>query len=174
MKKIIQLVLLVCFMMGLSQCATKYKKNSWGNNSKWGHGFNETRLQQDQYRVQFKANGFTTVQRSIDFALYRSAELTMAAGYPSFVVLDQDSWYDVHQYHSPGYETTETTSTYRKGKSTTATRTRYVPGSVQTVESPQAMLTIQMIQRTIQPGEHGYNAAELKRSLKASYGKKLP
>ena len=49
-------------------------------------GFEETRLQEQVYRVSFKANRYTSETDVIDFLFFRSAELTLQSGYTHFIV----------------------------------------------------------------------------------------
>ncbi|HUJ73711.1 MAG TPA: hypothetical protein VL359_02590 [bacterium] len=54
-------------------------------------GYEEVRLQPDVYRVSFQGNAETRPVDVIDFAFLRCAELTLAAGYTHFVVLQQSA-----------------------------------------------------------------------------------
>jgi hypothetical protein len=53
-----------------------------------GGGYEETRLQENMYRVSFRGNRYTSEQDVIDFLYLRCAELTLAAGYSHFEVVE--------------------------------------------------------------------------------------
>ena len=57
----------VALMLGLTGCATEYHRSGLTG------GFSETRLAPDLYRVYFAGNGFSTDERTQDFALLRAA-----------------------------------------------------------------------------------------------------
>jgi hypothetical protein len=50
-------------------------------------GYEETRLQEDMYRVSFRGNRYTAEQDVIDLLYLRCAELTLDAGYSHFEVV---------------------------------------------------------------------------------------
>ena len=50
-------------------------------------GYEETRLQENVYRVSFKGNRYTLETAVLDYMYLRSAELTREAGYSHFVIL---------------------------------------------------------------------------------------
>lgn len=50
-------------------------------------GYQETRLQDQMYRVTFQGNPVTRPGAVLDMALLRCGELAQAAGYPAFVLL---------------------------------------------------------------------------------------
>jgi len=52
-------------------------------------GYEEVRLQPDMYRVYFQGNSETPMVRVIDFAFLRCAELTLAAGFTHFAIVQQ-------------------------------------------------------------------------------------
>lgn len=50
-------------------------------------GFEETRLQENVYRVSFKANAYTAETDVLDYMYLRSAELTKEAGFSHFLIV---------------------------------------------------------------------------------------
>lgn len=74
--------LLPCVM--LTSCATGYGKSGLFTN-----GYDEKQLSADAYRVEFKGNEATSLQSTYEYAMRRSAELTLAKGYEYFVVTDK-------------------------------------------------------------------------------------
>lgn len=55
-----------------------------------GHGYRESQIADNRYRVEFKMRGDERFQ-AMDYALLRAAELTLVAGYDWFVVVDRHS-----------------------------------------------------------------------------------
>ena len=52
-----------------------------------GFGYEETRLQENVYRISFKANRTTEETAVLDYLYLRAAELTQAAGFSHFLVI---------------------------------------------------------------------------------------
>ena len=94
MKKMI--ILIPVFF--LFSCATSYHhKNFFG-------GYTDYQLEPDIFRVSFKGNSKTSIERAVDFALLRSAELTLKNGCKYFTVLYRDQyiqedWVYTHHYY---------------------------------------------------------------------------
>lgn len=72
-------------VFALNGCATNYQAAST-----FGYGFKETKLGPDRYRVTFKGNDMTDVDRATDFALLRCADLAIANGFSHVDVLTTD------------------------------------------------------------------------------------
>lgn len=68
----------LCLVVTLSACATAYQRDGLTS------GFSETQLDENVWRVTFEGNGYTREQQAEDFALLRSAELTLEKGYTHF------------------------------------------------------------------------------------------
>lgn len=73
------IALLSLFLVG---CATGYQKNSFSG------GYVDTQLAKDIFKVEFSGNGYTSSSKVKEYALRRSAELTIEQGYNHFVILD--------------------------------------------------------------------------------------
>ena len=71
----------------LASCATGY-----GQKSFFSGGFEDTQLGPDIFRISFSGNDSTSMARTKDFALLRSAELALENGYPYFVVVNEREW----------------------------------------------------------------------------------
>ena len=81
---ICQLLILVTTMVWFASCtpvATPYQPKHEG------YGYEESRLQQNLYRVSFRANRYTSETDVMDYLYLRSAELAKAAGYAHFLVV---------------------------------------------------------------------------------------
>ena len=68
----------------LSACSTSYQNNGWSG------GYSETRLDDNVFKVSFRGNAYTGKERTEDFILLRSAELTLENGYAYFSVMNED------------------------------------------------------------------------------------
>lgn len=54
-------------------------------------GYSEQRIETDRYRVSFTGNDATSLDTVRNYALYRAAELTVAAGYDHFTVVSRST-----------------------------------------------------------------------------------
>ena len=83
---------LIAFLavMVMAGCASQpdYRQASNG-----GFGYTESKLSETQYRVHFKGRG-SDKSKAMDYAMYRSAELTLLKGYDWFVVTDRETMVD--------------------------------------------------------------------------------
>ena len=66
-------------------CATSYQKDGFTG------GFSETQMSENVWRVHFKGDGFTSMEKATDFCLLRSAELTVENGYKYFSLMEENS-----------------------------------------------------------------------------------
>lgn len=115
MKRLFTILFLVVFMQS---CATTYQSAGFTG------GFSETQLDENIFRVTFYGNGYTGRERVTDFALLRSAELTIEHGYKYFVTIDSDSFSKNSSYTTPirSY-TTGSAYSYGRHMSVSATTT---------------------------------------------------
>jgi hypothetical protein len=90
-----QWIILVIIIFILSGCATKYQ--SIGITG----GYTETRLGNNIFAVSFKGNGFTSRERTKDFTLLRSAELTLKNGYKYFIIKSSENYTRHSTYTTP-------------------------------------------------------------------------
>jgi hypothetical protein len=54
-------------------------------------GYEDSKLQDDQFNVAFNANGFTSPVRAKNYFLFRCAEITVQNGYDFFVIVSGDA-----------------------------------------------------------------------------------
>src|SRR5258707_3696533 len=76
---------LLPFFLGpmlLCSCATPYRPLK--NNT----GYSDTTIASNQFRVTFRGNPDTPLERAYDFAMLRCAEVTQEHGFSHFAVLD--------------------------------------------------------------------------------------
>jgi hypothetical protein len=57
-------------------------------------GYSDTQVGENTFRVSFEGNGLTPLAKVSDFALLRSAEVTLDHGYPYFVIVNATAVYD--------------------------------------------------------------------------------
>jgi len=88
MKKILLLCALTTI---LCSCATPYHK--YGNWS--GGGYTDLKIQDNIFKVTFGGNGYPNRGEVADFALLRSAEVTIENGYSYFVITKENAWSQV-------------------------------------------------------------------------------
>jgi hypothetical protein len=82
MKKLLLLVL----CLGIMGCETAYRIQSFKG------GYADYQLQDDIYKVEFKANAFTDADKAQDYALLRCSEVTLNNGYRYFIIVDEQSY----------------------------------------------------------------------------------
>ena len=116
MKRLVSII----SILSILSCATTYQSQGFSG------GFKETQLDVDVYSVVFNGNGFTSLEKTKDFTLLRSAELTLENGYKYFVIVDSDSFIDkkvgsiptqTYNYSTGQYDTTQQAFTANKPKS---------------------------------------------------------
>ena len=78
--------LFLLFILFLNSCATPYQTGGAMG------GFYETQLDENVFRVEFKGNAYTSMNKAVYFTLLRSAELTIENGYNYFVIVDENRY----------------------------------------------------------------------------------
>ena len=63
------------------------KSTSYGPKGFMG-GYSETQMGNDMYAVKFQGNGNTRPDKSVDFCMLRSADLTLEKGYKFFSIVE--------------------------------------------------------------------------------------
>ncbi len=159
----------------LTGCASPYQPIGFGG------GFSETQLSENIFQINFRGNGYTSSERAGDFAMLRSAELTLENGYKYFVLADNrddvenSSYTTPLQAHTTGHANTYGTinshgnygsysgSTY--GNSTTY----FTGGQTVNISKPRARNVIVMLNEKPKEG-FVFDAKFLQKSLKKKYG----
>jgi hypothetical protein len=77
-----RIIFLISALSLLVACATPYQ----GQEGSIRGGFSELRLDTDSFRVSFAANGYSNAQTARDYALLRSAEVTLENGFTHFLI----------------------------------------------------------------------------------------
>jgi hypothetical protein len=141
----------------LSSCATAYQKEGATG------GYTETQLDTNVFQVTFSGNGYTARQRATDFALLRSAELTLENGYNYFVIIDANQYSKNSSYTTP---TTTYGSATAYGNTAYGSATTY-GGQTYHISKPRASNTIVCFKE--KPEGFSYNANFIENSLKEKY-----
>ena len=129
---------LIAAIVTLAGCATAYQQKGFSG------GFDETQLDTNVWRVSFRGNGYTKGERAEDFALLRSAELTLANGFTHFAFAESRTGSEVSTYTAP--TTSYTTGSANivgnnvYGNATTSTR----GGGTTFIHRPSAVNTVVM------------------------------
>lgn len=147
----------------LQGCATGYQKEGATG------GYSHLQLDTDVYKVTFKGNGFTSRQRVSDFALLRSAEITLLNGYNYFIILDIDNYVSRSSYTTP--TTSQTNMNFNHyGNSVygNATTTTY-GGQTYNVSKPSYTNTIMCLTEKSDTS-FSYNAQFVASKIKEKYG----
>jgi hypothetical protein len=69
--------------VALSGCATAYQSKGFSG------GFSETLLASDMFKIDFSGNGYTSAERSSDFAMLRAADKSLELGCNYFGILNE-------------------------------------------------------------------------------------
>ncbi|GAB1535804.1 hypothetical protein ADMFC3_14350 [Geovibrio sp. ADMFC3] len=102
MKKLMLCILFATLILG---CSTKYQPHGLSG------GYSDTRLASNIFNVSFAGNGYTSRERSSDFALLRAAELTMENGFAYFLILDTENYTNTYTTGKT-YQTAGTYNSY--------------------------------------------------------------
>lgn len=151
-------IILIIFTLLIYGCATTYQKHSFTG------GYDETQLDANVFKVTFNGNGYTSRQRTTDFVLLRSAELTLENGYSYFIIIDSS------QYSTNVSHTTPTTthgSITTIGNTGNFSATTY-GGHTYNISKPSSANTIILFKE--KPEGFSYNAGFISNSLQNKYG----
>ena len=161
-------------ILSLYGCATGYKPvGAMG-------GFSSTQLDENVFTVSFKGNGYTGREKANDFALLRSAEITLEHGFKYFIIVDAQQYSKNSSYTTPTTATTNVNSNtygnvYGSGNSaiynanTYSTATTTVSGG-QTYVSSKPRTSNTIICLSEKPEDFSYDAEFIAKSLKEKHG----
>jgi len=81
----------------LSSCATSYHRKSFTG------GYSEIQMDKNIFKVSFRGNSKTTMERAVDFTLLRSSELTLRDGFKYFTITKGNHYVKeyFHVYYDP-------------------------------------------------------------------------
>jgi hypothetical protein len=100
-RKPVALIASLALLGALGACATAtpYQPNLPGQAA--SGGFSDVKLEPDRYRVTFSGNSLTSRETVEGYLLYRAAELTLAQGYDTFIIVDRHTDRDRQTYVEP-------------------------------------------------------------------------
>jgi hypothetical protein len=134
MKTLITIMIAAAAM--LAGCATPYAHKGFPG------GYSDTALAPDVYKVSFGGNGFTTQERSTDFAVLRAAELTLSHGYRYFGIINQSESGQSSVINTPGYAITNANAYAVGNMAFGHSYTTFVPGMSIPIFKPESGLMI--------------------------------
>lgn len=146
------------------------------NEDKWYHGggYTETPLAANTYRIDVRANAYTTPDRARKIALVRSADIALRDGYDRFIIVGADSQ-ELQQFAGfmPGYYSSSTNATARvignaiKGSANTTGF--YSPATPLILNEPRVAFVVRMVR----PDDPDYANGLDARQIIATYGKSV-
>lgn len=119
-------------------CATPYQKSGLSG------GFSETQLAENVFRVSFRGNGYSRGERAEDFALLRSAELTLEHGYTHFALAASGSSSETSTYTTPTTSYTTGSAYSSGGNAYGSATTNTYGGQTVFISKPSATNTVVM------------------------------
>lgn len=129
-------VALVAIAVMLAACATDYQASGLTG------GFSETQLDRNVFRVTFEGNGYTRADRASDFALLRSAELTLKSGFKYFVVVDGSDRSNYSTITTPMHANTTSSASVYGNTAYGSSRTTFTGGQNILITAPSSSNTI--------------------------------
>ncbi len=166
-------IVILSIMLSLVGCATAYQPEGFSG------GFSETQINTNAFTVTFMGNGYTGRTKSNDFALLRSAEVSLEHGFKYFIIVDAKQYSQNNIYTTPTTATTNINantygSAYNYGNSTSYNANTYGTatttvsgGQTYNISKPRTSNTIVCF--TEKPQGFVYSASLLVKSLKQKY-----
>ena len=153
-------MILMILSFTLVSCVTAYQRQAFTG------GFSELQLGENIYKISFKGNALTSRERISDYALLRSAEVTLENGFKYFIILDSDNYSKTSISTRP--TTSETTGSIGIMGSINTTTTTSGGGTSSTTKYRTAN-TIECFKE--KPEKEGliYDAEFLVKSIKGKY-----
>ena len=145
---------LVIIFITLGGCATAYQPRGFTG------GFSETQLDTNIFHITFTGNSFTSRERTNDFVLLRSAEITLQHGYHYFVIVNAREYANTRRYTTP----TTAVTNYGYGSAITTID----GGSTYYISKPSASDSIMCFSK--KPKGFAYNAQFVADSIRQKYG----
>jgi hypothetical protein len=147
----------------LTSCATQYTSSGFAG------GYSDTQLAPDAFRITFSGNGFTSSERTQDFALLRAADLTLRHGFRYFAIINSASGGSTSSITLPGQSYTTASATGYGNSVYGSATTTYVPPTNIPIFKPNTGLLIRCFAERPEGG-YGFDAQFLSKSLRSKYG----
>lgn len=159
--------------LGVLAACTSYNEDKWYK----GGGYTETPLAANTYRIDVRANAYTTPDRARKIALVRCADLTLRDGYDRFIIVGADSQ-ELQQFAGfmPGYYSSSTNATARmvgnavKGSATTSGF--YTPATPLILNEPRVAFVVRMVRPDDPEYANGLDARQIINTYGESVGRK--
>jgi hypothetical protein len=114
---------LAALTLAFASCATPYASNGFLG------AYSDTTLAPDVYRISFQGNGYTTSEKTQDFAILGAADLTRLHGYRYFGIVNVENGGQSGVINTPGTSFTSM-SAQRIGNMVYGSgTTTYIPGA---------------------------------------------
>lgn len=164
MKKILMLCAISAVLFG---CTTPTTYKPIGKIT--GDGYEEIELSPNYFKVIFRGNVETSLERTADLALLRASDLMLARNCPSFEVAKSDQDVTTRLWSRPETLTT-TTDTQTIGDTIkTTTKTDSTGGDLYEVHFPKVTLEVKCSTAKPDLEKNIYDTAFINRSLKQKY-----
>lgn len=149
---------LITLLAVLAGCSTGYKSDGFMS---YSGGYSQTQLAENMFEVNFKGNGYTSAEKAKDFALLRSAELTLEHGFSYFQIISAASGMRESSHTTP----VQAYTTHHAYGSNTS----FTGGQTTTTVKPSSSNTVLMLHDKPENGAIAFEAAFLVQSIKTKY-----
>jgi hypothetical protein len=157
-----KIIVPVTLALIMASCATPYSSSGFLG------GYSDTALAPDVYRISFQGNGYTSKDRTQDFALLRAADLTLSHGYQYFGIINETEGGRAGVINTPGYSYTSGNAYALGNMVYGSAHTTYVPSVSIPLFFPQSGLLIRCF-RERPPGAFALDASFVARSVREKY-----
>lgn len=158
-------LLFFVLILSLVSCATFYKPLGFSG------GYSSTTFDKNLFRVSFSGNGFTSLERALDFAFLRSAELCWYRDFKYFVIVDSSTYISNSLYITP--TTIRTSGEIRfypySNYASISARSRTYGGQIYNISKPKVMLVILCFEERPDLEATIFNAEYIKESVRSKY-----
>lgn len=168
-----RIMVIIVVSFAVFACSTQYKPQNFSG------GYSSTQLDTNLFQVSFNGNAYISREKANDFALLRSAEISVENGFKYFVLINSKETNEQGAYTTPQTSTTYGTSnTYGdvQGYGNQASFNANTYGSATTTTSggqtyiftkPSTTNTVLAFKN--KPDGFSYNAEFIIKSLKTKY-----
>lgn len=146
----------------ISGCATPYQSRDITG------GFEEYFINEGVYKVSFRGNAYTAIEKAINFTLLRSAELTLEKGYNYFLILDEESYFKETKTKMPDRISVNSRVRETPDRIRLRVTVKHFPGQEISIHKPRSSNTIMMFQYPPSDDDY-YDARFVTRTLKRQY-----
>jgi hypothetical protein len=144
-------------------CATSYQEKGFGG------GFSETQLSENIWIVNFRGNGYTKKERTVDFSLLRSAELALENGFSYFSITDSNTDVTTGTFTTPRQSYSTGTVQGYGNLATYQGSTQYYGGQTIAVRKPTSSNTVIMFKEKPENTLNAFDAKFIIKSIKRKY-----